>query len=63
MYYLTRDMAQALEIERPYTNLKTYLQYKQRGVDTLRAHEEEIADLSEDDVESVDETDDGEETR
>lgn len=50
MFYLTRDMAQAVPIERPYTNLKTYLEYKQRGVDTLRAHKEEIAQLSEDDA-------------
>jgi len=48
MFYLTRDMAQALEIERPYANLKNYLEYKKRGVDTLREHEQEIADLGED---------------
>ena len=47
-FYLTRDMAQALEIERPYTNLKSYLAYKQRGVDTLREHQEEIAELDDD---------------
>lgn len=49
MYYLTGDMARALEIERPYTNLKSYLAYKARGVDTLREHEEEIAELGDDD--------------
>lgn len=48
MYYLTRDMAQALGIKRPYMNLKTYLEYKQRGSDTLKAHEKEIANLAED---------------
>jgi len=47
MFYLTRDMAQALSLERPYTNLKSYLEYKKRGVDTLRAHEKEIARLAE----------------
>jgi hypothetical protein len=26
MFYLTRDMAQALSLERPYTNLKNYLE-------------------------------------
>jgi len=26
MFYLTRDMAQALDVKRPYTNLKTYLE-------------------------------------
>src|SRR6266849_5872892 len=48
MFYLTRDMAQALSVTRPYTNLKKYLEYKERGVDTLRAHEKEIAGLAED---------------
>ena len=50
MFYLTRDMAQALSLERPYTNLKTYLEYKKRGVDILRAHEKEIASLAEDEA-------------
>lgn len=45
MFYLTNDMARALEIERPYTNLKTYLEYKKRGIDALRQHEDEIAHL------------------
>jgi hypothetical protein len=47
MYYLTRDMAQALGIARPYTNLATYLEYKQRGIDKLKAHEKEIALIGE----------------
>lgn len=42
MFYLTRDMAQALEIERPYKNLKSYLEYKTRGIDILKAHEQDI---------------------
>ena len=50
MFYLTRDMAQALSLARPYMNLKTYLEYKERGVETLRAHEKEIAKLAEDDA-------------
>ena len=50
MFYLTRDMAQALSVTRPYTNLKTYLEYKARGIDTLRAHEKEIAELAEDEA-------------
>lgn len=45
-FYLTKDMAKALEIQRPYTNLKTYLDYKKRGVDILKEHEEEINKLS-----------------
>lgn len=48
IFYLTKDMAKALDIERPYTNLKTYLDYKQRGVDTLRKYEKEILSLSDD---------------
>ncbi len=47
MYYLTKDMARALEVERPYTNLKTYLQYKERGMDALEAHKLDIAKLDE----------------
>ena len=26
-------------VKRPYMNLKTYLEYKKRGIDTLKAHE------------------------
>lgn len=48
MFYLTRDMAQALSLTRPYMNLKTYLEYKKRGVDMLKAHEKEISKLAED---------------
>ena len=49
-FYLTKDMAQALSVTRPYTNLKTYLEYKERGVDVLRAHQKEIAKLAEDEA-------------
>lgn len=48
MFYLTRDMAAALGTKRPYMNLKTYLEYKKRGIDTLQAHAKEIAKLAED---------------
>lgn len=48
MFYLTKDMAKAIDVERPYTNLKSYLEYKKRGIDTLRQHEQEIAELGED---------------
>ena len=50
MFYLTRDMAQALKVKRPYTNLKTYLEYKERGIDTLRAHGREIARMTDEDT-------------
>lgn len=48
-YYLTTDMAKAAEIERPYTNLKTYLAYKQKGIDVLEAHAKQINALNEED--------------
>jgi len=47
MFYLTRDMSQALTVQRPYTNLKTYLEYKEKGIDILKAHQKEIAKLAE----------------
>ncbi|NJN00876.1 MAG: hypothetical protein HC793_04810, partial [Aquincola sp.] len=40
-----RDMAEALGTKRPYTNLKTYLEYKKRGIATLQAHAKAIAKL------------------
>ena len=55
MYYLTRDMAAALAVHRPYTNLKSYLEYKQRGIETLKAHEDEIAKLAEDEAPAAEE--------
>src|SRR5438552_3140989 len=58
MFYLTKDMAQALSLSRPYANLKTYLEYKQRGVDTLRAHEKEIATMADDEAGKAEEESD-----
>jgi hypothetical protein len=55
MFYLTRDMAQALGVKRPYMNLKSYLEYKERGVDTLRAHKKEIAKLAEEEAPKAEE--------
>jgi len=54
MYYLTRDMAEALGTKRPYMNLKTYMEYKKRGMKKLTAHEKEISKLTEDDPEHED---------
>ncbi len=51
MYYLTNDMAKALEVPRPYTNLKSYLAYKQRGNAILEMHKDEILSLEEEDLE------------
>ncbi len=53
MYYLTNDMAKALEIPRPYTNLKTYLIYKERGINVLEKHKTEIIKLSEEEDSST----------
>ena len=53
-YYLTKDMAKALEIPRPYINLKTYMEYKKRGHNELAKHEEQIKKLSEEDEENGD---------
>jgi hypothetical protein len=55
MYYLTRDMAEKIGVKRPYINLKTYLEYKQRGIDVLKAHEKEIARLGDDEPEGEEE--------
>lgn len=49
MYYLTRDMAEASGVKRPYTNLQSFLDYKQRGLRKLKAHARKIAKLSETD--------------
>ncbi|WP_294232214.1 type II restriction endonuclease [uncultured Chryseobacterium sp.] len=50
-FYLTNDMAKALEIKRPYINLKTYLEYKSKGIDILKAHKDEILELNEEEIE------------
>lgn len=55
MFYLTRDMAQALSVTRPYANLKSYADYKQRGTDVLRQHKEEIARLAESEAPTAEE--------
>jgi hypothetical protein len=62
MYYLTKDMAKALEIPRPYTNLKSYTLYKKKGVDILSEHKAEIERLSaEDDKETTEKQDNDDE--
>lgn len=57
MYYLTKDMAKALEIPRPYTNLKSYLEYKERGINILAKHKEEILHLDEEITQAENESD------
>ena len=41
-YYLTNDMAKALEVERPYTNLKDYFEYKKKGLDVLERNKDKF---------------------
>ncbi|RZK26286.1 MAG: restriction endonuclease [Flavobacterium sp.] len=54
MNYLTTDMAKKAETERPYTNLKTYLEYKTKGIDALAGKRDLINQLSaEDDAEAA----------
>jgi hypothetical protein len=46
MYYLTADMARSLEVPRPYSDLKSYFDYKQRGSEILQKFEDQIEQLS-----------------
>jgi hypothetical protein len=55
MFYLTRDMAQALGVTRPYANLKSYAEYKQRGTEVLKRHKDEIARLAENETSEAEE--------
>lgn len=53
MYYSTKDMAKASGSTRPYINLKTYLEYKERGIEILEKHKSEILSLSEEEDRSI----------
>ena len=53
MYYLTKDMAKALEIPRPYTNLKSYIEYKNKGHDILEKYKNVIEKFEEEEDETV----------
>ena len=44
MYYQTKDMARALEMERPYKNLAEYLSYKNRGAANISEEQKKIAE-------------------
>lgn len=56
MFYLTRDMAQALSVKRPYANLQEYADYKQKGIECIRAHGKQIAKLAAEEPAGADET-------
>lgn len=47
-FYLTKDMAAALETKRPYTNLKSYMEYKRLGIETLKDKEALISAMDAD---------------
>lgn len=62
MYYLTQDMAQKLDVPRPYTNLKSYTEYKKRApLITLeqaqRLDEQDTGAVAPDDADDDEETD------
>lgn len=47
MYYLSKDMALKAGVPQPYTNLRTYLAYKEKGIKALEANKEKILQLFE----------------
>lgn len=55
MFYLTDDMANKLEVERPYTDLTSYADYKRRGSAVLERHAKEIAKLGEEEAAKAEE--------
>lgn len=57
MNYMTVGMAKELGIPRPYTNLKSYLEYKERGIDLLAGKREMIEKLSAEDDAEAEESD------
>lgn len=48
-FYLTKAMAKEIGIERPYTNLKTYTEYKEKGIEILKSQKALIAQQAEED--------------
>jgi len=48
-HYLTKDMAVAIESQRPYTNLTTYLTYKERGLQALQAQRQALVERDDED--------------
>jgi hypothetical protein len=55
MFYLTEDMANKLEVERPYADLTSYAAYKKRGSAVLERHAKEIAKLGEEEAAKAEE--------
>ena len=55
MFYLTDDMTNKLEVERPYADLTSYADYKKRGSAVLKRHAKEIAKLGEEEAAKAEE--------
>lgn len=50
MFYLNNDMSRKTGLPRAYNTLKTYSEYKNKGVDILKDHKEEIDKHSEEEL-------------
>ncbi len=52
MYFVDEQSSKEKGIPRPYKNLKSYLEYKERGIETLNENKEFIENLKEEDEET-----------
>ena len=52
MYYLTEDMAKKEDVARPYNNLSSYLEYKNRFMDRIDLSPAALAKLAEEEVQN-----------
>lgn len=52
MYYLTEDMAKKEDVARPYNNLSSYLEYKNRFMDRIDLSPAALAKLAEEEGQS-----------
>ncbi|MFM2172227.1 MAG: hypothetical protein RLZZ54_154 [Cyanobacteriota bacterium] len=52
MYYLTEDMAKKDDVPRPYKNLTSYLEYKNRFMDRIDLSPEALAKLAEEEAQT-----------
>ncbi|MFN0200333.1 MAG: type II restriction endonuclease [Bacteroidia bacterium] len=53
MYFVDEQSSREKGIPRPYTNLKSYLEYKERGMEVLNLNKEIIENLKEDEEEET----------
>jgi len=52
MYFVDEQSSKEKGIPRPYKNLKSYLEYKERGIETLNQNKEFIENLKEEEEET-----------